>query len=109
MHILTFLWELLKQYWLDGVLVGGAIAGLIILIKKGQTDKVKKWAFYFVERSETKFNQGQGMAKLTHAILAIKNKSVLIRVLFTDEEIEEYVEEAVFQLFNYAKEKLEDA
>ena len=105
MNILIFLQALLLTYWSDALLVIVAVAVLAVLYKRGKKDLVKEIIYTLVVKAEKELGSATGSAKYSQVITTLYLKLPLIlRLFFTTEEVNKYIEDAV----TWLKSKLKD-
>lgn len=89
-------------YWLDILVIAAFIGALAYLYRIGKTEAVKKIIFYLVVRAEQQLGSGTGPLKYAMVIAAVYEKLPLIlRLVFTKEDIDRFIEEAVANLKAY--------
>lgn len=97
--------DFLRVYWMDILIIVFFALGVLALIKSGNIKKIKELCFYLVCKAEQEFGSGTGQAKFAAAISWLYERlPFIIRWLFTREQLEAYIEEAVGRL----KEMLEN-
>jgi len=103
--ILLFILAWLKIYWLD-VLVAAVFGAVVIwLLRRGKVDTVKQIMLYLVMRAERKLGSGTGPLKYASVIAGIYEYiPVILRLIFTKDELSQYLEEAVNKLETILKE-----
>ena len=105
MNILIFLQALLLAYWTDVLLVVGVVVILAVLYKRGKKDLVKEIIYSLVVKAEKELGSATGSAKYSRVISDLYLKLPLIlRLFFTTEEVNKYIEDAV----TWLKSKLKD-
>lgn len=91
--------EFLKVYWMDILIIVLFLLGILFLVKSGNIKKVKELAFYLVCKAEQEFGSGTGQAKKAAAISWLYERlPFIVRFMFTRQQIENYIEEAVKRL-----------
>lgn len=91
--MLDLLLEFLKLYW-GSVLVSAIfISVLIFLWKRGKKDLVKRIILELVCKAEQQYGSGTGAIKLGMVWREIYNRlPLLIRLVFTEKELQGYIE-----------------
>ncbi len=91
--------DFLKVYWADVAVILIFILVMIVLIKRNQTDVVRKIVFYFVVQAEKALGSKTGEAKYSAVVAEIYARLPLIlRILFTHQNINDFIEESVDKL-----------
>ena len=98
MHIINFFIILFTVYGLDLLVVVAALAIVIVLIRKGKTDLVKKIMYSLVVKAEAALGSGTGDLKYNMVYAALPT---IIKLLWTQKEIYNYIIQAVKCLDNY--------
>ena len=99
MNIITYTCNFVSQYWSSILVAIFFILFLLTLIKRGKTDYVKHLIFIAVVKAEKTFGSKTGPMKYSEVVVAIYDKLPLIlRILFTKQDINNLIEEAVSKL-----------
>lgn len=79
--------------WENILVVIGFILLVIILIKKGLTNKVNTMALYLVAKAEEEFGGGTGLLKYAAVTTWIYDRlPSILKLLFTDSQIDKIIE-----------------
>lgn len=106
MNIINLILSFGKAYWLDVILVLMLILALVLLWKKGQKKKVLHVINWLVAEAEKELGSKTGQYKKGKVIEALYNRlPIVITLLFTRKEIEEFIDEAVYNLKEFLKKK----
>lgn len=96
---MTIMANILSNYWVDAIIILVATVLLIVAYKAGHRNTVKKIILSLVVQAEKALGSGTGELKYAMVIEAIYNKlPVVMRFLFTPEEIDNMIEEGVDKL-----------
>lgn len=96
MNIINLVANLAQQYWLDALIILFAIGLLIVLWRFGKKDFVKCIITELVARAEQLYGSGSGQVKLAFVLSELYKKlPFVVRLVFTKEELQGYIEEAV--------------
>ena len=96
---MTIMANMLSNYWVDAIIILVATVLLIVAYKAGHRNTVKKIILSLVVQAEKAIGSGTGELKYAMVIEAIYNKlPVVMRFLFTPEEIDNMIEEGVGKL-----------
>lgn len=96
---MTIMANILSNYWVDAIIILVATVLLIVAYKAGHRNTVKKIILSLVVQAEKALGSGTGELKYAMVIEAIYNKlPVVMRFLFTPEEIDNMIEEGVGKL-----------
>lgn len=96
---MTIMANILSNYWVDAIIILVAVVLLIVAYKAGHRNTVKKIILSLVVQAEKALGSGTGELKYAMVIEAIYNKlPVVMRFLFTPEEIDNMIEEGVGKL-----------
>lgn len=96
---MTIMANILSNYWVDAIIILVAVVLLIVAYKAGHRNTVKKIILSLVVQAEKALGSGTGELKYAMVIEAIYNKlPVVMRFLFTPEEIDNMIEEGVDKL-----------
>lgn len=96
---MTIMANILSNYWVDAIIILVAVVLLIVAYKAGHRNTVKKIILSLVVQAEKALGSGTGELKYAMVIEAIYNKlPVVMRFLFTPEEIDNMIEEGVNKL-----------
>lgn len=92
----------IQLYYLDILLVAGALTALVVLWRRGNKKLVYRIALMAVTQAERALGSGTGPIKLATAISYVyRNLPATIRLFFTQAEIENFIEDAVNELKEY--------
>lgn len=101
MHIINLLIQLLATYWLDLVIVMAFTIICLLLLKRGRKDLVARIIYGLVVQAEQQLGSKTGQEKYAHVMAQVYAKLPLIlRLLFTKDDIELFLEDAVLALKN---------
>ena len=96
---MTIMANILSNYWVDAIIILVATVLLIVAYKAGHRNTVKKIILSLVVQAEKALGSGTGELKYAMVIEAIYDKlPVVMRFLFTPEEIDNMIEEGVGKL-----------
>lgn len=92
----------LQMYWSSFVVIFMVLVVLIILWRKGKRDEVKLAIYWFVSEAEKYLGSKAGKAKKGMVIEAVYSRlPVVFRLVFTKNEIDEFIEASVKELKDY--------
>lgn len=75
---------------------------LLVLIRRGATKQVREILFYLVTEAEAQFGNGTGQLKYAAVVAWLYEKlPTIIKILFTEKQIDNLIEEAVTRMKNY--------
>lgn len=88
---------------LDSVLVVVLfILAMVYMVKKGATKQVNGMLFYLVSEAEREFGSGTGALKYSAVTTWLYERlPVIIKLLFTDKQIDKMIENAVTDMKEY--------
>lgn len=96
MNIINLVANLAQQYWLDALIILFVIGLLIVLWRFGKKDFVKVAIRIFVAKAEKAYGSKTGQLKLAAVWADIYDRlPLIVRLAFTKEELQGYIEEAV--------------
>jgi len=96
MNIINLIIGLAHQYWLDALIILFVIGLLIVLWRFGKKDFVKVTIRIFVAKAEKAYGSKTGQLKLAAVWADIYDRlPLIVRLAFTKEELQGYIEEAV--------------
>lgn len=98
MHIINILIALAILYWTDILLVIVAVCICIWLLRKGKKDLVVKIVANLVVKAQAALGSGTGELKFNMVYTALP---AIIRLLFTQAELTDYINKAVVALNIY--------
>lgn len=108
MNILNFMIGVLKGNWLDLLVVLIFVVAVVLLWKKGKKQAVKSMIYYLVCKAEQQFGSKTGDIKFAAVTTWLYDRlPLIVRFVFTKEEIGQYIEEAVIKLKKYLQENPE--
>lgn len=106
MNILNLIKSLVLLYWLDILIVVMLIAALFFLWKKGKKKQVLSVINWLVAEAEKELGSKTGDYKKGKVIEALYNRlPIVITVLFTRKEIEEFIDQAAIELKDFLRQK----
>lgn len=106
MNILNLLGSLIALYWLDILIVFVMVVVLLILWKKGKKKQVLYVINSLVAEAEKELGSKTGKYKKGKVIESLYNRlPIVITLLFTRKEIEDYIDKAAIDLKGFLKRK----
>lgn len=99
MNILNLMKSLIVLYWLDLLIVIVLITALFFLWKKGKRKQVLYVINWLVAEAEKELGSKTGKYKKGKVIESLYNRlPIVIILLFTRKEIEEFIDQSAFEL-----------
>lgn len=100
--------DFITLHWDSVLVVVLFIILAIYLLKRGSRKKVKSMLFYLVSEAERIFGDGTGELKYAAVTTWIYEKlPAILKILFTEKQLDEMIEEAVDEMKEYLDENEE--
>ena len=94
--------ELILNNWDSILTIILFIVFLLFLVKKGAITQVNEILFYLVVEAEREFGNGTGSLKYAAVTTWLYDRlPTIIKILFTDKQIDEMIEQAVKDMKEY--------
>lgn len=94
--------ELILNNWDSILTIILFIVFLLFLVKKGAIKQVNEILFYLVTEAEREFGNGTGSLKYAAVTTWLYDRlPTIIKILFTDKQIDEMIEQAVKDMKEY--------
>lgn len=101
----------IKIYWIDILIVCGFVTGCVLLVRKGKVEVAKKLILAFVTRAEERFPAPKsGELKYAFVLELFYGRLPLtLRWMFTPQDVNAMIEEAVELLKKHLQEPPKEA